>query len=343
MNRPLTVVFLYPGQGSQTVGMARELYTSWPWFKENMDHLFSFCPQNKAVPLHGVMLGLNEQGPLLAQTLYTQPILYALEVMLTKVWARWNVKPDKVLGHSLGEIAAASASGVFTAEEGMRLASERGRLMQMLPQSGRYAVVIGESSEVIEIIHPYKPEAVVGGSNGPNITVVTGKAPLVDEVLAECMKRGMTVRTIPVSLPFHSPLMEPMLDAFDQICTEFKFNPPKLSWVSTMSGQCMNTHEGLDKEYWKAQIIEPVRFWAGMVAATSEDRCLMMEAGCGKTLLNMGKQAIEEENHLWIHSLDPKKRDADALRDAATFLSDSGIEVDMDQVRIDLESLQSGE
>jgi acyl transferase domain-containing protein len=281
------------------------------------------------------MLGLNGHGDQLAETQYTQPILFALEIMLARVWARWGVQPNAVIGHSLGEFSAAAVAGVFSEKDGMLLVSERGKLMQKLAINGSYAVVIGESSEVIEIIYPLKPNVVVGGSNGPNITVVSGKENLVDEVLSECSRRGMTSRRINVSLPFHSPLMEPMLDEFDSYCTNFKFTSPQTPWFSTMTGQRLNNAEEVNSSYWRAQIVEPVRFWAGMVAVTDQRPSIMLEIGPGKTLLNMGKQAIPGEDHLWLSSLDPKFRDGEALKKAATILSEIGVPVNLAQVHED--------
>ena len=335
------VAFLFPGQGSQNIGMAGSLYRQWPWFKKGIDELFALCPLNDTTPLNEVMLGINGHGDLLMQTVYTQPILYALEVMLTRIWSRWGLEPTAVIGHSLGEIAAAAVSGVFTVEDGMQLASERGRLMQKLLITGKYAVVLGESSDVVEIVHPYKPQVVIGGSNGPNITVVSGLAESVDKVLEECDKRSMQYRLLNVSLPFHSPLMKPMLDDFDQYCKKVTFNRPTLSWFSTMTGQNLGSENVVDGEYWKAQIIEPVRFWSAMVSITENEPCLFVEVGSGSTLINMGKQAIAPEDHLWLASLDPKKDNISTLKNVAQTLYEAGILLNMEKVNSDIELIGS--
>jgi acyl transferase domain-containing protein len=333
-------VFLFPGQGSQNIGMAGSLYRHWPWFKKGIDDLFSLCTRNDMAPLNAVMLGLNGYGELLKQTMYTQPILYALEVMLARIWSRWGLVPSAVLGHSLGEIAAAERSGVFSPEDGMRLAFERGRLMQELQISGKYALVFGESSDVIEIVFPYKPDVVIGGSNGPNITVVSGLQDAVDAVLRECTNRGMKYSLLNVTLPFHSPLMEPMLEALERCCQDFNFEQPSIPWFSTMTGQCLKTYGAVDIDYWKSQIIEPVRFWAGMVAVSEQERCIFLEVGSGRTLINMGKQAIESENHLWLPSLDAKKNDFDVLASTALALHNAGASISMEKVHNDLQAIR---
>ncbi len=337
------VVFLFPGQGSQNVGMASSLYNDWPWFKKGIDELFALSPQNAIVPLNEVMLGLNGNGDLLMETLYTQPILYALEVMLAQTWGRWGLKPSAVIGHSLGDISAAAVAGACTFEDGMRLASERGRLMQELLIPGKYTVVLGESSDVIEIVHPYKPDVTIGGSNGPNITVVSGLEKSVDKVLNECTKRGMNYRLVNASLPFHSPLMKPMIDDFEQSCKKLTFQQPSLPWFSTMSGQRLGTVDTIDIEYWKAQIIEPVRFWVAMASVTEDEPCIFLEIGSGRTLINMGKQAIAPEDHLWLASLDPKKNNFETLEKVAVSLSDAGILLNIEKFYSDIKSIKGSD
>lgn len=334
-------VFLFPGQGSQKIGMADSLYWNWPWFKHGLDELFGLCRRRDMAPLYEVMLGLNGHGELLKQTMYTQPVLYAMEVMLARIWTRWGLEPSAVIGHSLGELAAAVVSGVFSPEVGMRLALERGRLMQELQISGKYAVILGESSDVIEVVLPYKPDVVVAGSNGPNITVVSGLEEAVDSVLEECTNRGMHYRLLNVSLPFHSPLMKPMLEDFELFCRGLTFKKPSIPWFSTMTGQCLKTYGCVDINYWKSQITEPVRFWAGMVAVTEHERCIFLEIGSGKSLINMGKQAIDSEGHLWFPSLDSKRDDFEFLEFTALSLLNAGAPVNIIKVKKDLQLIKS--
>lgn len=331
------IVFLYSGQGSQYVGMAKDLYQNWPWFKKSLDDLFCLSPTHLETPLDEVMLGAHDAGPLLAETQYTQPILYALEILLTRTWARWGIVPNAVIGHSLGEFSAAAVAGVFSEEDGMRLVSERGRLMQHLPIRGKYAVVFGDASEVIEIVHPLKPSVVVGGSNGPNITVVSGEEGAVDQVLETCVERGMSTRTLNVNLPFHSPLMSPMLAEYETYCMQFRFESPKIPWFSTLTGQRLMSLEDCHYAHWRSQIVEPVRFWAGMMALTDNHRRIMVEIGPGKTLLTLGQQAMLEGDHLWIASLEPKTAGRDALIQAALRLEEAGIALNKDQLNSDLD------
>ena len=328
--------FLFPGQGSQQVGMAKGLYGQWDWFRHEMATLFSLCPYEDMAPLNDVMLGLNGRGDLLMETQYTQPILYALEIVLARMWARWGIKPDMVIGHSLGELAAAAVAGVFSEEDGMRIAFIRGRLMQNLNLRGKYAAVLGESLEVIEIVAPYHPDVVIAGSNAPEITVVSGQEGPVMAVLEACKERGMKYRLMNVSLPFHSPWMQPMIGDFERALEAFSFNTPKISWLSTMSGLCLRETDNAGIDYWKAQITEPVRFWAAMYAAGRDGKNLFLEVGSGRALVNMAQQAIGESDHIWLTTLNPKEDDFDAVKHTANALFTEEFDIDLTAVEHDL-------
>lgn len=329
------LVFLFPGQGSQQIGMASQLYSNWGWFRQQLDEWFALANDFQLAPLHEVMLGLNGQGPRLVETQYTQPILYALEVGLARLWQRWGIQPDTVMGHSLGEIPAAVLAGVISDQEGMEMALVRGRLMQNLRIKGKYAVVIGESSDVIELVQKRSPRVFVGGSNGPNLTVISGYEDAVDELIQILKQRGMTVRVLNVNLPFHSPLMQPMLDDFAFEMNHVQFSMPKLEWFSTMTGECLKGDECVDINYWQSQIIEPVQFWCAMYAVSESDACVFLELGAGNTLIRMGRDAIDPERHSWLASLDAKRSDAEALSQSAERLHSLGFSVDMNRVAAD--------
>lgn len=329
------VVFLFTGQGSQYAGMAAELEEAWPWFRAEMKRLFAVVQRRAEADWVDVWLGRNDAGEWLEQTAFTQPILYALEVALTRIWERWGVKPGAVMGHSLGEFTAAWRAGVFTAEDGMRLVMERGRLMQTLPRNGKYVVVKGDLAEVAEVVRPWTRTVAVAGVNAPKLIVVSGLRDDMERVLVDFRRLGMMVRELPVSLPFHSPLMDPILEEFDKFCQGFEFRKATVPWVSNLTGRFYGAEAVAGASYWRRHIREPVRFWAGMECLANAGYEAFLEIGPGHTLLAMGKEAIGEPVGTWVNSLEKGKNSQETLWNAAQHLAQSGVEVDLELVRKD--------
>lgn len=329
------VAFLFAGQGAQYTGMASELADAWPWFRAEMDRLFAVVQRRPEAEWTDVWLGRNETGKLLEQTAFTQPILFAMEVALTRVWERWGVKPGAVLGHSLGEFAAAWSAGVFTAEDGMRLVTERGHLMQTLPRNGKYVVVKGDLAEVAETVRPWKRTIAVAGVNAPQLIVVSGLREDMDRVLVDFRRRNMMVRELPVSLPFHSPLMDPILEKFEKLSQRFEFRKVTIPWASNLTGQFLGDKEVAGPEYWRKHIREPVRFWSGMECLANAGYEVFLEIGPGRTLVTMGKEAIGEAAGTWINSLEKGTNSREVLWKAAQRLAQDEVQVDLELARND--------
>lgn len=328
---PPRVAFLYSGQGAQYAGMASELSDIWPWFRSGMQRLFDHAAQYADASWSDVLLGMEGTDGLIDQTAFTQPIVYALQIQLTQVWSRWGLHPSAVMGHSLGEFAAACTAGVFSGLDGLRLVSERGRLMQELPRNGKYVLVTGEFADIAELVRPYASTVAIAGVNAPNLIVVSGFATDVDQILFRCQALNMKVRELPVSLPFHSPLMNPVLDDFEAYCCRFEFRRPSISWISGVTGQEFSGDLAPDANYWRRQIRDPVRLWAALYELANRGRTAFLEIGPGHAVLSMGKSAVDPERHLWLPSLDPKQSDRKTLLNTALALWRSGIEIDLEQ------------
>ena len=195
--------------------MGRELYETQPTFRETLDRCAEALRPHLAEPLLAVLFGEAGDPARLDQTGYTQPALFALEVALATLWRSWGVEPTGVLGHSVGEVAAACVAGVLTLEDGCTLIATRGRLMQALPPDGAMVAVAAPAAQVQAACAPVAAEVSLAAVNGPASVVISGRRPAVAQVVQTLTAAGVRTTPLTVSHAFHSPLMEPMLAAFE--------------------------------------------------------------------------------------------------------------------------------
>jgi acyl transferase domain-containing protein/surfactin synthase thioesterase subunit len=321
--------FLFSGQGAQYARMGQELYRTVPRFRESVEKCDALMQPHLRRSLQDIVFSSTGTA-LLNETRFTQPALFAIEYALAEVWQSWGVIPGALMGHSVGEIAAACIAGVLDLAEAIEFVVARGELMQALSPVGVMEVFFTDEERVSRALRSSNGDVSIAALNSPTNTVVSGEPSAVADLRRQLAAEGVGSRTLTVSRAFHSALVEPVLPALSQAAAKLHCRPPRMTLVSNVTGRPMESVAA--EAYWRDHARLPVRFAEGMRALGEEGFSVFVEVGPGAGSLSLGRECLPQVNAMWLASLSGTKGELRTLLESLGRLYVAGCAIDWDAV-----------
>ncbi|MCP4663182.1 MAG: amino acid adenylation domain-containing protein [bacterium] len=325
------VFFLFPGQGAQYAGMGRELYDREATFRAELDLCSELVSPRLGCDLRSVLFPAagreQEAARRLAETRLSQPTLFAVEYALARLWITSGVRPQAMIGHSLGEYVAACLAGVFSLEEGLTLVAERGRLMQATTAGAMLSVSLPE-----EELAPLVGEGLsLAAFNASSLCTVSGTPEAVAALNERLETNGVECRPLRITVAAHSPRMDPVIASFVREVSKVPLKAPQIPFISNVTGRWIGDQEATDPAYWGRQLRQPVRFAAGLGRLLERPDAALLEVGPGRTLVSLAGRHPDAADRLVLASMrHPKDYASDVafLANTADQLRQAGVAVE---------------
>ncbi|MBI2737466.1 MAG: amino acid adenylation domain-containing protein [Rhodospirillales bacterium] len=315
------LIFMFPGQGAQLPGMARDLYESQATFRALIDQGIEIAAPFVGSGLRGQLLDRDAERD--DATGLAQPALFIFEYAQARLWMEWGLRPTSMVGHSVGEFVAACLAGVFSFEEGCRLVAARARVMQALPAGAMLAVRLPEQELRAELGDGLDLAAI----NAPSLCVAAGPVHEIEALEARLAGRDVPCRRLAVSHAFHSRAVEPALAEIAISAKALRLQPPVIPFVSSVTGSWITATEAVDPQFWARHCRAPVRFAAALATAVRGDRPYLLEVGPGRTLSSLAPQIVDRTALRGVAASMPDGGAGD-LSDAAGALWSAGLPLD---------------
>ncbi|WP_236832220.1 type I polyketide synthase [Bacillus pumilus] len=284
--------FMFSGQGAQYAGMMRGLYETEPVFKWEVDRCFKYVMETEQVDLKGIVFCEDETNEDITKTSNAQPLLFIFEYALAKLLQHSGVEPESMIGHSIGEYVAACLSGVFSLESALTLVMARGRLMQDMEKGAMLSVQLPEA----ELVSMIDESLSVAAVNAKDLCVVSGREEHIATFEKKLQAKGIITRHLHTSHAFHSYMMEPMLEAFQQIVEKIELHEPAIPFVSNVTGTWATSEDVMTASYWTNHLRGTVRFHEGLSQLLSDEVRALIEVGPGNSLTALAKRHENKES-----------------------------------------------
>lgn len=326
------IAFMFSGQGSQYAEMGRGLYHQEPTFRKYADRCLSILSSKHQLDLSGLLFE-DENTPddiqkELTNTAIAQPALFVIEYALARLWMSWGIKPEVMIGHSIGEYVAATLCGVFTLEDALKVIVHRGQLLQSLPKGAMLSVSISEKA----VARYLENDLSIAAVNAPNMCVISGPTDAIEHARNRLNSDQIENTLLHTSHAFHSKMVAPAIEPFIDVIKQVPLQKPTIRFISNVTGTWITDEEAMSPEYWGRHIGEAVRFSDGVQTILKDANIVLLEVGPGNALTTLSTQHLEKPGQ---HVILPSMRHPKDKTDDQTYILGilgklwiSGVEID---------------